>query len=264
MGWKIKLPKAPSLAKVAKVLAPPAPAKVVDVFRHPTVAKVKEVLKPPSVAAIKSLKPVLSVTNVSFKPPSPLKAVAKSKPPFVSDTVFNFLAAPIRSTIVADPLMSWIQTGKLGSYHNRTKAGVHELYKEDRVAQRLGVKESSIVTVVEVVGICVAIYFSCGFASSALAGVGGSAGAGAGAAGAGVGATGAGVGIGGAVLAVASDLAVGAVGTAVTVGVNKEMNKGADGMEAVAGVAQEPQPFSIPKWVPGLAFAALAIYLGAR
>lgn len=97
----------------------------------------------------------------------------------------NIIKAPIKSTLAADPLLSKLRTGHLQGgfkgFKARTAAGVHEIYKTDKLAQKLGIKESAITNVVMVVGAVVAIYFTAGAASSAM---GGGAAAGAGGAGA--------------------------------------------------------------------------------
>lgn len=122
-----------------------------------------------------------------FHFPSPSRLLTPPKPPMppfvpapiakATEKAYNIMAAPIRSTIAADPLLSWAETGHFTPHNKRTRAGVHELYKEDRLAQRLGVREKDVVTVVEVAQVVVAIYFGGSF----LAG-GSTAGAGAGAA----------------------------------------------------------------------------------
>lgn len=174
---------------------------------------------------------------MKLKFPKPSKILLPPKPPLPPFTppvikknveaVSNFLTAPIKSTIAADPLLSWVETGKLASFHNRTKAGVHELYKEDRLAQRLGVKESSVVTVVEIAAVCVAIYFGCSFAASALSGAG-SASAGAGAASAGAASSGGGISFAGVTAAAGTASEVIGAGGAVAAVVAPKSNTGSE------------------------------------
>lgn len=127
-----------------------------------------------------------------FVPPKP--PIPPFAPPIVkstANTVHAFLSAPIKSTIAADPLLAWAQTGKWQNHGDRTKAGVHELYKEDRIAQALGVREQDVVTVVNIVAVVVVVYFGGAFLGAW--GGSGTAAAGAGAASTGTGLTAAGV-----------------------------------------------------------------------
>lgn len=96
----------------------------------------------------------------------------------------DIATAPLKSVVKADPLLNRLTTGHFTGgfkgFRERTAQGVHELYKVDKLAQRLGVKEKHVVNVVMVAGVVVATYFTAGAASGALSGAGAGAGAGAG------------------------------------------------------------------------------------
>jgi hypothetical protein len=96
----------------------------------------------------------------------------------------NFVEAPLKSTAAMDPLLHKLTTGHFNmsvrGYKQRVAAGVHEMYSQDRLAQKLGIKESSIVNVVAIAGVVVAVYFTAGAASGAFGGTGAGAGASAG------------------------------------------------------------------------------------
>lgn len=106
----------------------------------------------------------------------------------------NFADAPRKSFEAFDPILHKLTTGhfnlSVASYKARTAAGVHELYSQDRLAQKLGIKESSVTKVAVVAGVIVATYFTAGAASGAFSGGAAGAGAGAGEAGAAAGAGG--------------------------------------------------------------------------
>lgn len=136
-----------------------------------------------------------------FKIPSPMKVVdhaVKVAAPPVVQKVHNFATAPIKSMVAADPIMSWVENDfKFQSHGARTKAGIHAMYKEDRIAQALGVREKDVVTVFEVAQVAVGLYFGGSYLlslGSGSAGAGAAAGtAAAGGAGAGTAASGVGV-----------------------------------------------------------------------
>ena len=212
--------------------------------------------------------------------PSPMEvinhAVAVSAPPIVQQ-LHTFLNAPIMSTIAADPILSWAETGRFSSHGERTAAGVHELYTQDRLAQALGVKESDVVKVVEVAQVIVAIYF--GGAALGLWGEGSavavsapaatatytvegvaytstSAGVGA----AGVGAAGGWVStLGSAAGDLAASAATGAVGTLVNNAINPRPNASAPAPVPVAEPAPIESGFNFKKMVPLLAVAGSVI-----
>lgn len=96
-------------------------------------------------------------------------------------TIRNFVTAPVKSLVAVDPILNRITTGHfrggITGYKQRVAGGVHEMYSQDRLLQKLGVKETSIVKVAVVVGYVVAIYFTAGASTGAMAG-GGGAGAG--------------------------------------------------------------------------------------
>lgn len=126
-----------------------------------------------------------------FKLPSPSQVLLPPAPPksapfaATATKAYNFMAAPARSTIAADPLLSWAEKGHFTNHRQRTREGIHQLYKEDRLAQRIGIREKDVVTAVEVVEVVVAIYFAWSFASE-LGSAGGSAAGGGTASGGGV------------------------------------------------------------------------------
>jgi hypothetical protein len=89
-------------------------------------------------------------------------------------TLRNFVTAPVKSLIAVDPILSKITTGHfrggITGYKQRVAGGVHEMYSQDRLLQKLGVKETSIVKVAVIAGYVVAIYFTAGAASGAMSG----------------------------------------------------------------------------------------------
>lgn len=198
-----------------------------------------------------------SPLNLISNPPLPPFTPAPVKSTLQKAT--NFLTAPIKSTIAADPLLSWAQTGRWSSHAARTKAGVHELYKEDRLAQRLGVREKDVVTVVHVVTVVVAIYFGGSFLSS------GTSGSGATAAGTGTTAAGTGVTVSGVVEG------IGAVGTVAGMVAKKPGSPAGEviGGEVVANESPEELAARAEREKPtatsagGLGLAGTIIALGA-
>lgn len=96
----------------------------------------------------------------------------------------DVVTAPAKSFIAFDPLAHKLATGKFSlsvkGYKERVAAGVHELYKNDRLAQKLGIKESSVTKVAVVAGYVVATYFTAGAASGLLSSGGAAAGGGTG------------------------------------------------------------------------------------
>jgi membrane protease subunit (stomatin/prohibitin family) len=95
-------------------------------------------------------------------------------------TIRDFVQAPMTSFVAFDPILNKLKTGKfnlsVSSYKQRVAAGVHELYSQDRLAQKIGIKESSVVKVAVIAGYVVAAYFTCGAASGVFGGGSGTAG----------------------------------------------------------------------------------------
>jgi hypothetical protein len=89
-------------------------------------------------------------------------------------TIRDFVQAPMTSFVAFDPILNKLKTGKfnlsVSSYKQRVAAGVHELYKEDRLAQKVGIKETSVVKVAVIAGYVVAAYFTAGAASGMFSG----------------------------------------------------------------------------------------------
>jgi hypothetical protein len=94
-------------------------------------------------------------------------------------TVRNFVTAPAKSFVAFDPILHKLDTGKfslsVSAYKDRVAAGVHELYSQDRLAQKLGIQETSVVKVAVIAGYVVAAYFTAGLSSGLLSSTGGTA-----------------------------------------------------------------------------------------
>jgi len=84
------------------------------------------------------------------------------------------VTAPVRSSIKFDPILNKVTTGhfslSVSAYKDRVAAGVHELYSSDPLAQKLGIKESSVTKVAIIAGYVVAAYFTYGLAAKAMGG----------------------------------------------------------------------------------------------
>jgi hypothetical protein len=87
-------------------------------------------------------------------------------------TIRDFVQAPMTSFVAFDPILNKLKTGhfnlSIGDYKKRVAAGVHELYSQDRLAQKIGIKESSVTKVAVIAGYVVAAYFTAGAASGAF------------------------------------------------------------------------------------------------